>query len=105
MGKLLRLKEEGRRETRLRLRDQTLALVEDPASSPGTTRPLCEKRMDVTGTVLRIRIKLILRFTFFYAVLDPDPACHFDADPDSTFHFDSDLEPESSLQIKAQNLE
>ncbi len=43
MGKLLRLKEEGGREARLRLRDQTLATVEDPASSPGM-RPLSEKR-------------------------------------------------------------
>jgi hypothetical protein len=41
MGQLLRLKVEGGRETRLRLRDQTLATVEDPASSPGT-RPLLE---------------------------------------------------------------
>jgi hypothetical protein len=43
MGQLLRLKVEGGRETRLRLRDQTLATVEDPASNPGT-RPLCKKR-------------------------------------------------------------
>ncbi len=43
MGKLLRLKEEGGGGTRLRLRDQTLATVEDPASSPGT-RPLCNQR-------------------------------------------------------------
>jgi hypothetical protein len=42
MGKLLRLKVEGGRGTRLRLRDQILATVEDPASSPGT-RPLCKK--------------------------------------------------------------
>jgi hypothetical protein len=73
MGQLLRLKEEGVRGTRQRLRDQTLATVEDPASSPGT-RPLCKNKMNVTVTVLRIRITLIrIRILPFNFEADPDP--------------------------------
>ncbi len=41
------------------------------------------------------------------SVVDPDPACHFDADAYPTFHFNAvpDPDPDSSFQINIQNLE
>jgi hypothetical protein len=36
---------------------------------------------------------------------DPDSTYRTDEDPDSTYHPDADPDPETSFQVKAQNLE
>jgi hypothetical protein len=56
-------------------------------------------------TLMRLQIRIRICQSLFDA--DPDPTFHFDPDPNPTFHLDGDPGPypDTSFQIKVQNLE